>query len=120
MLVNGDIYLFVVKDFLYFRRLFAVRYTTNTNTQIYTHLHATKLVSSYDRTFLSSSDRGKIGFRLDLSLLDHNLTASNENNSRACIDIDVQHSAGECACVSGHMFAQPRGRWKVKTDFLVH
>lgn len=70
MLVNGGIYLFVVKDFLYFRWLFTVRYTTNTNTRVHVHLHAAKLVSSYDRTFLSSSDRGKIGFRLDLSLLD--------------------------------------------------
>lgn len=67
VIVNGDIYLFVVKDFQW---LFAVRYTTNTNILIYVHPHATKLVSSYDRTFLSSSDRGKIGFQLDLSLFD--------------------------------------------------
>jgi len=57
------------KDF----RNLAIFYTTNTRK--YKHIHTqsfamVKLFSSYDHTFLSSSDRGKIDFRLDLSLLD--------------------------------------------------
>ena len=98
-LVNGDIYLFVVKDFLYFRWLFAVRYTTNTNTHIYTHTRATKLVSSYE-TALSSPRATAEKWAFDsICRRSISLTASNENNSRACIGIEMHTLYARWMCL---------------------
>lgn len=80
-----------------------------------------KLFSSYDRTFLSSSDRGKIDFRLDLSLPDRpDGQITRIMAAYACIPVLMLLCVGECARVSGlvraNTLVQPRGRWKVKTN----